>query len=55
MKNLSTKQFATLFPSITPTRTFTMPTFTMPADFAKNQRLIYYSKKTNKQYDIKNN
>ena len=29
-------------------------TFTMPADFVENRRLIYYCKKTNKQYDIEN-
>ena len=29
-------------------------TFTMPADFAANRRLIYYCEKTNKQYDIEN-
>jgi hypothetical protein len=27
---------------------------TFPANFAANHRLIYYSKKTNKQYDIEN-
>lgn len=29
-------------------------TFTMPADFAANRRLIYYSEITQKQYDIEN-
>ena len=29
-------------------------TFTMPADFAANRRLIYYCEKTHKHYDIEN-
>lgn len=29
-------------------------TFTMPADFAANRRLIYYCGKTDKHYDIEN-
>lgn len=29
-------------------------TFTMPADFEENRRLIYYCKKTDKHYDIQN-
>jgi len=47
MKNLSTKQYVTIK---NPPGT----TFTMPTDFLKNQRLIYYCDKTNKQYDIEN-
>jgi hypothetical protein len=47
MKNLSTKQYVAIK---NPPGT----TFTMPADFKKNQRLIYYCDKTNKQYDIEN-
>lgn len=27
---------------------------TLPKDFEKNQRLVYYCEKTNKQYDIEN-
>jgi hypothetical protein len=27
---------------------------TLPEDFTENHRLIYYSKKTNKQYDVEN-
>jgi hypothetical protein len=48
MKNAPTKQYVT---AKNPLQT---ETFTMPADFKKNQRLIYYCDKTNKQYDIEN-
>ena len=48
MKNAPTKQYVT---AKNPLQT---ETFTMPADFKKNQRLIYYCDKTNKHYDIEN-
>jgi len=47
MKNAPTKQYVAIK---NPPGT----TFTIPVDFLKNQRLICYCDKTNKQYDIEN-